>query len=84
MIEKNEMRNLCEVLRDEMVMRDSIRNLLKKNPMTIPQLAEALNVPSWEMTTWVMSMRRYNLITELPKNRTEDYFQYTLLPKEPV
>ena len=41
-MEKTEMRNLPEVLRDEMVMRDRICDLLKKNPMTIPQLAEAL------------------------------------------
>ena len=40
-MEKTEMRNLPEVLRDEMVMRDRICDLLKKNPMTIPQLAEA-------------------------------------------
>ena len=83
-MEKNEMRNLPEVLRDEMVMRGSILKLLKKNPMTIPQLSEALNKPSWEMTAWIMSMRRYNLITELPKSRAEDYFQYTLLPEEPA
>jgi len=81
---KSEMRNLPEVLRDEMVMRERICNQLKKNPMTIPQLAEALDTPSWEMTVWVMSMRRYNLITELPKSRAEDYFQYTLLPEESV
>ncbi len=83
-MEKSEMRNLPEVLRDEMVMREPICNQLKKNPMTIPQLAEALDTPSWEMTVWVMSMRRYNLITELPKSRAEDYFQYTLLPEESV
>jgi hypothetical protein len=82
-MEKKEMRNLSEVLRDEMVMRERICNLLKKNPMTIPQLAEALGTPGWETTTWVMSMRRFNLITELPKSRAEDYYQYTLAPEEP-
>lgn len=81
-MEKTEMRNLPEVLRDEMVMRDRICDLLKKNPMTIPQLAEALGTPGWETTAWIMSMRRYNLITELPKSRAEDYFQYALVPKE--
>lgn len=82
-MEKIEMRNLSEVLRDEMVMREHICDLLKKTPTTIPQLAEALGTPGWETTVWIMSMRRYNLIMELPKNRAEDYFQYTLVPKEP-
>lgn len=82
-MEKKAMRNLSEVLRDEMVMHARILGLLKDNPMTIPQLAEALGKPAWETTAWVMSMRRYNLITELPKSRVDDYFQYTILPKEP-
>jgi hypothetical protein len=82
-MEKIELRNLPEVLRDEMVMREQICRLLKKNPMTIPQLAEALGTPGWETMVWVMSMRRNNLITELPKSRTDDYFQYTLVPEEP-
>jgi hypothetical protein len=83
-MEKREMRNLSEVLRDEMVMRDNICSLLKDNPMTIPQLADALKAPGWEVTAWIMSMRRYNLIGELPKSRAEDYFQYTLLTEEPA
>ena len=81
-MEKTEMRNLPEVLRDEMIMRERICDLLKDNPMTIPQLAESLHKPGWEITIWVMSLRRYNLITELPKSRADDYFQYTVLPEE--
>ena len=56
-MEKKEMRNLAEVLRDEAVMRERICNLLKEKPRTIPHMAEALNAPGWEMTVWVMSMR---------------------------
>jgi hypothetical protein len=76
------MRNLAEVFRDEMVMQERIRNLLKKEPLTIPQLAEALNAPGWEVTTWVMAMRRYGLLRELPKSRADDYYQYALPPEE--
>jgi hypothetical protein len=83
-MEKKEMRNLSEVLRDEVVMRERICNLLKEKPLTIPRLAEALNAPSWEMTIWIMSMRRYNLITELPKSRAEDYYEYSLTPEKSV
>ncbi len=81
-MEKKGMRNLPEVLRDEMVMHQRILDLLKDNAMTIPQLAETLNMPSWEISMWIMSMRRYNLVTELPKSRADDYFQYTILPEE--
>jgi len=81
-MEKKELRNLSEVFRDEMIMQDRICKLLKENPLTIPQLAEALNAPGWETVLWVMSMRRYNLIKELPKSRAEDYFQYALSSEE--
>jgi predicted Rossmann fold nucleotide-binding protein DprA/Smf involved in DNA uptake len=82
MMEKNEMRNLQEVLRDEMLMHRLIYDLLKAKPMTIPELAQTLDMPSWEITAWIMSMRRYGLIKELPKGRADDYFQYTILSEE--
>jgi hypothetical protein len=81
-MKKKEMRNLAEVFRDEMVMQERIRNLLKDDPHTIPELAEALDVPSWEVTAWVMAMRRYGMLRELPKSRAEDYYQYTLSTEE--
>jgi hypothetical protein len=71
-------RDLAEVLRDEMVMQDRIKDLLREEPKTIPELAEALQSPDWEVTIWVMAMRRYGLLAELPKPRAEDYFQYTV------
>jgi hypothetical protein len=71
-------RELAEVLRDEMVMHGRIQDLLREKPMTIPELAEALQYPDWEVTVWVMAMIRYGLLTELPKARADDYFQYTV------
>jgi hypothetical protein len=84
MMVRKEKRNLSEVLRDEMVMQERIRSLLREKPLTIPQLAEAMDVPSWELTAWVMAMRRYGLIRELPKSRADDYYQYTLPAEEPA
>ena len=77
-MEITRMRDRAEVLRDEMVMRDRIRTLLETEPNTIPEIAQALGKPSWEVTTWVMAMRRYGIVTELPKARADDYYQYAL------
>ena len=77
------MRNLGEVLRDEMVMQDKILALLADGPLTIPEIVEALKMPSWEITTWVMAMRRYGHLKEMPKERAEDYFQYAMVASEP-
>ena len=71
-------RDLGEVLRDEMVMKDRIASLLREEPKTIPEIAEALSCPVREVTLWVMAMRRYGSLEELPKPKVEDYFRYRL------
>jgi predicted Rossmann fold nucleotide-binding protein DprA/Smf involved in DNA uptake len=77
-MERKETRDLAEVLRDELYMRDRIIGLLREGPKTVPDLAEALGHPSHEVVRWVMAMRRYGTIVEMPKNRADDYYQYRL------
>jgi predicted Rossmann fold nucleotide-binding protein DprA/Smf involved in DNA uptake len=71
-------RALDEVLRDEMVMKDRIVELLREEPKTIPELAETLGYPSHEVLLWVMALWRYGTVTELKMGRNEEYFKYTL------
>lgn len=73
---KTRRRDLSEVMRDEMVMKDQITSLLRTGPKTIPEIAEALQCPAAEVTLWVMAMRRYGILEELPKGKAEDYYQY--------
>lgn len=77
-MERKEARDVAEVLRDELYMRDRIIGLLREGPKTVPDLAEALDHPSHEVMRWIMAMRRYGTIVEMPKNRADDYYQYTL------
>jgi predicted Rossmann fold nucleotide-binding protein DprA/Smf involved in DNA uptake len=81
-MEKKVTRDLAEVMRDEMYLRDKITDLLQQGPKTIPEIAEALGYPSHEVMIWVMGMRRYGMIVEMPKDRADDYYQYRLRPKE--
>ena len=67
-----ELRNLREVLRDELVERDRIAALLRHGPKTVPEIARALGVPEHEAMMWVMAMRRFGRVRELPKGRSED------------
>jgi hypothetical protein len=71
-------RGLAEVLRDEMVMKDRIVGLLREEPKTIPELAEALGYPSHEVVIWVMALWRYGTVAEMKRGRNEEYFKYTL------
>jgi hypothetical protein len=81
-MERKASRNLGEVLRDEMYMRDRIMKILAAGPKTISGIADELGYPSDEVLRWVMGMRRYGLVTELPKARADDYYQYKLKDQE--
>jgi len=81
-MEKKTARDLAEVLRDEMYFRDRITDLLREGPKTIPEIAQALGYSSDEVIRWVMGMRRYGLIVEMPKERADDYYQYQLRSEE--
>ena len=72
-------RALLDVLSDEMAMHDIIKEALASGPKTIPEIAEKIGAPAWEVTYWIMAMLRYGIIHELPKGRADDYFQYTLV-----
>ena len=72
-------RPLAEILRDEMIMRDRIAAVLHDGPKTIPEIAELLGAPSREVTLWVMAMRRYGRLEEMPKPKIDDYFRYKLM-----
>jgi hypothetical protein len=73
---RSELRNLGEVVRDEMVERTRVLAALRAGPKTIPELATVLDAPEVEVTQWVMAMRRFGLVTALPKSRADDYYPY--------
>jgi hypothetical protein len=77
-MERKVARNRAEVLRDEMYMRDRITNVLAQGPRTISEISSELGCTSDDVLKWVMGMRRYGMVIELPKSRADDYYQYKL------
>ena len=69
-------RDPSEVMRDEMLMRGKIADLVRVEPRTIPEIAEALGCPAREVTLWVMALRRYGVLEEMPKAKADDYYRY--------
>jgi predicted transcriptional regulator len=65
-------------MRDEMLMKDKIASLLREGPRTIPEIADALDRPDREVTLWVMALRRYGALEEIPKPKADDYYRYKL------
>jgi predicted Rossmann fold nucleotide-binding protein DprA/Smf involved in DNA uptake len=77
------LRDLGEVLRDGMYLEPEVLATLKDGPKTIPEIAEALRSPPREVMLWVMALRRYGRISELPKSTTEEYYRYQLKENGP-
>ena len=81
-MEKKVASDMAEVMRDEMHMRDKITALLQKGPKTVPEIAAELGSPSYKVMMWIMGLRRYGVIVEMPKERADDYYQYRLRDEE--
>ncbi|MBE3585443.1 MULTISPECIES: MarR family transcriptional regulator [Desulfofundulus] len=74
-------RDIREVIREEMLMRDKILDLLKDGPKTIPEIARALDRPGHEVMFWVMGMRKYGQVCE-DELTDEGYYRYRAVCKE--
>jgi predicted transcriptional regulator len=72
------MRDVREIIRVEMIMKDRIAAVLKKGPATVPEIARAVGRPSCEVMYWVMGLRRYGHIAETEELTGEGYYKYRL------
>jgi hypothetical protein len=75
-------RDMHEIIHDEMVMKDLIAGLLKECPRTIPELAEAMGYPDYEVTIWLFAMRRYGEVEVTGKPDTDGYYKYSLVKQQ--
>lgn len=75
-------RDVREVIRDEHLMRGRILKLLQDGPLTIPEIAEGLGRPTFEVTFWVMGMRKYGYVAEIKEVTDQGYFQYQAIERD--
>jgi predicted Rossmann fold nucleotide-binding protein DprA/Smf involved in DNA uptake len=69
-------RDTREIVREEQAMRGQILAALAGGPLTVPELAQALGRPTHEVVYWVMAMRRYGWLAEVPGADDDGYFRY--------
>jgi predicted Rossmann fold nucleotide-binding protein DprA/Smf involved in DNA uptake len=69
-------RDVREVIREEPVMRCQILAALHDGPLTVPEIASAIDAPTDEVVLWVMAMRRYGWLAEVKGSDANGYFQY--------
>jgi hypothetical protein len=69
-------RDVREVIREETLMRGGILAALVSGPLTVPEIARAIDAPTHEVVFWVMAMRRYGWLAEIKGATVDGYFQY--------
>ena len=75
-------RDIREVVRDEQVMRRRILAALADGPLTVPELAVALERPTHEVMFWVMGLRKYGWLAEIKEVTDEGYYRYQVVERE--
>jgi hypothetical protein len=75
-------RSVREIVRDEQVMRRRILAALADGPLTVPEIAVAVERPSHEVMFWVMGLRKYGWLGEIKEVTDEGYFRYQVVERE--
>jgi predicted transcriptional regulator len=63
-------------LKDQQAFRRDLQKAMKGGPKTIPEIAEAAQLPSDQVLWHVMAMKKYDLIREV--GMEGEYYQYQL------
>jgi hypothetical protein len=77
-------RDVREIIRDEQVMRRRILGVLEDGPLTVPEIAVALERPTHEVMFWVMGLRKYGWLAEIKEVNDDGYFSYQVVEREGV
>lgn len=75
-----QVRDIREIIREEMLMRDKILDVLRDGPKTVPEIAQALGCPAREVMYWVMGMRKYGHVAETEEE--DGYYKYRAVAGE--
>ena len=65
-----------EYLKQQQAVRKLLKGAMKDGPMTVPQIAQAVNLPSNEVLWHVVAMKKYDLVKEVGQDGS--YYQYAL------
>jgi hypothetical protein len=69
-------RDIREIVRDEPLMRGRLLELLRDGPLTVPELAAKGGFPEDEAMVWLMGLRKYGYVAEVPVAGSDGYFAY--------
>jgi hypothetical protein len=69
-----------ETARQEFAVRARVLDLLReKGPLTVPEVALALDIPARDAHWWLMGFVRYNKVRASEKADDDGYYRYALI-----
>jgi len=75
-------RDIREIIREEPLRRREILKAIGDRQMTVPEIAEAISAPANETMYWVMGMRKYRWLTEIPEPNDDGFFFYRVIERQ--
>lgn len=75
------MRDVREIVREEPLHRREIVAALADGPHTVPEIAAAIGADERETMFWVMGMRKYGRLAELPEVTPEGYYRFAAVER---
>ena len=69
-------RDVREIVREEPLHRAEILAALADGPHTVPEIAAAVGADEHEVMFWVMGMRKYGRLAELPDVSPDGYIRF--------
>jgi hypothetical protein len=73
-------KELMECSREQARMRQKICGVLKRGPMTVPEIHEATGIPADRVLWFLMAWKKYGKILE--GGQCGDYYQYALAKED--
>jgi predicted transcriptional regulator len=71
---------LTDKVKEHSRIKGKITKVLKEGPKTVPEIADAVDIPSPTVLWHVMSMKKYGKVAEA--EQAGDYLKYALIEKK--
>lgn len=68
-----------ELLKAQQSARKALERALTGGPHSVPQLAQAVNMPAHEVLWHVAAMKKYGIVAEAGTDESGDYYLYRLV-----
>ncbi len=75
---REEVQKAQELLKSQQSARKALERALTGGPHSVPQLAQAVNMPAHEVLWYVAAMKKYGIVAEAGTDESGDYYLYRL------